>query len=66
MTNLESRGKPMNYQKFVWIFVALALFLLPGMLTGCGADDEYLGESHKTIGPGALTSFDASYTPSIR
>ncbi len=56
----------MNYQKFVWFFVALALFLLPGALTGCGSDDEYLGESHKTIGPGALTSFDASCTSSIR
>ncbi len=56
----------MNYQKFVLIFVALALFLLPGALTGCGADNEYLGESHNTIGPGALSSFDASHTASIR
>jgi len=50
----------MNYQKFVLIFVALALFLLPGALTGCGSDNEYTGQSCNTIGPGALSSFDAT------
>lgn len=55
-----------NYQNFVWIFVALALFLLPGALTGCGADNEYLAYNANTLGPGNLTDFNASSTHSIR
>ncbi|HOY65879.1 MAG TPA: hypothetical protein PLP29_03265 [Candidatus Ozemobacteraceae bacterium] len=57
----------MNYQNFVWLFVALALVLLPAVITGCGADDESTGQRirYNTIGAGNAEDF-ASCTGSIR
>lgn len=55
----------MNYHNFILIFVAIALFLLPASLTGCGSDNEYVG-LNQTIGPGNYTDFNASCSQNIR